>query len=219
MWSQFLTSVLVVSITLFKILNMDLVDLTDLVVFVDLTDLTDTINSVDFMSLVDLPEGPRTWQPVLPAASCGSSPTHMAASPSRSPSSRAGGLKGLIGCSDSPLRLTSPPRGGRSPVKEGVTGGRHAKRAGVVACVKLSEFFAQSEALEARTPRPRTPDAWDKTISKRQWEIEMCIWRREIRRRALSRGRDPEHICSGDKCRPLGTTPRLSHRPALLAPR
>ena len=163
--------------------------------------------------------GPRTWQPVPPAASCGSPSPHMATSPSKTPSPRAGGLKELIGCLESPLRATSPPRGGRPPYKAEVTGGRHAKRAEVVAGVKLSELYAQCEGLEAGSPRPRTPDPWDRTISKRHWEIGMWIWRSEIRRRALIRGRDPELICSGDNGRPLGTTPRLGHRPVLLAPR
>ena len=56
-----------------------------------------------------------------------------------------------------------------------VPSGRHAKRARVIAAMKLE--LLQHMPADVVRPRPKTPDPWDRSISKRQWEIQAAQWR------------------------------------------
>ena len=66
----------------------------------------------------------------------------------------------------------------RAPLPLG--GGRHAKRAAMIAQTEF--WWAVSQDEKARPDgAPRPPDPWDVSISKRQWEKDFCEWRHALR--------------------------------------
>ena len=63
---------------------------------------------------------------------------------------------------------------------------RHHKRASAVAAVKATQNYAHMLALSSTgelpsSRRPLTPDAGDRTLSKRQWELRCANWRKLLR--------------------------------------
>eukprot|EP00973_Karenia_brevis_P023925 3298936-Karenia_brevis.AAC.2 len=53
---------------------------------------------------------------------------------------------------------------------------REQKRNAAVRAIKASPEYKSTIR-----PRPKTPDAFNRTISKRQWEFSIQEWRRELR--------------------------------------
>ena len=72
---------------------------------------------------------------------------------------------------------------------EPMIAGRHAKRASAVACTKMADLYECSGGLAPgeRIGRPLTPDPWDRSISKREWEKSLCKWRSEMRKLGMRR--------------------------------
>ena len=59
---------------------------------------------------------------------------------------------------------------------------RHEKRGNVVHSVRATqEYERMSWYRDAGIPAPTTPDPHDRQISKRQWELEMSRWRKNLR--------------------------------------
>ena len=57
-------------------------------------------------------------------------------------------------------------------------GGRHAKRAAMIA---QTEYWWAVSQDEVASSAPRPPDPWDVSISKRQWERNVFEWRQALR--------------------------------------
>jgi len=74
----------------------------------------------------------------------------------------------------------------QQPVSEEVWQVRGEKREGVVAMVRASEEYQHLERLRRGSradvaSAPRSPDPWDRNISKRRWEDDVRTWRAALR--------------------------------------